>query len=80
MQLAKNQIKRLAKLYAATLIRTTDCWSIKELDDEEQNFFKLELDKVAEKIHWKKCKTFKECYVAIVNDNFNLLKSYTRRR
>ena len=80
MQLSKNQIKRLAKLYAANLIRTTDYRVFKELDKEEKDLMKLELNKIAEKIHWKKCNTFNECYAAIVNDNLNLLKSYTRRK
>lgn len=80
MQLTKNQIKRLAKLYAATLIRTTDYRLFKELDTEEQDLLKLELNKIADTIHWKRCNTFNECYEAIITDNFNILKSYSHRK
>ena len=80
MNLSKGQIKRLGKLYAANLIRMTDYQLFKELDAEEQALLKLELNKIAEKIHWKKCNTFHECYEAIVNDNFNILKGYSRRK
>ena len=80
MQLTKSQIKRLAKLYAANLIRAIDCRQLKELEAEEQDLLKLELKKIADRIHWKSCATFSECYEAIINDNFNLLKGYSRRK
>lgn len=80
MTLSKNQIKRLGKLYAANLIRMTDYRLCKELDTEEQALLKSELTKIADRIHWKKYNTFLECYEAIVNDNFNILREYSRRK
>ena len=73
-KLNSRQIKQLARLFVSSMVRQIEAANFDELSEEEYKKFRIELDKIANRLSLKSHSTFIDCYNAVKQGQSSKIK------